>query len=269
MIFYFTGSGNSYIIAKKLGRMLNENITSIGDASKIKKYSKKEDYNYNIKENEYIGFVIPTYCFGAPSVVIDFIKNLKLDNYKNQYVFLVITCNSNPGDTAYQIITELDRNNITLNSAFRINMPGSFIILQDSINKDLQTEIINTAYEKLKTIKNIILSKQEIYNKKKDNKSLIYRILNKGLKLLINKAYSQKNYIVTDNCIHCSLCVSKCPLNLISLDSTTKKPIWSNKEEECIFCLACLQNCPTGAIQYGNVTEKRKRYNTKKFNNFD
>ncbi|SIR09457.1 hypothetical protein SAMN05920897_1385 [Alkalispirochaeta americana] len=74
-IFYFSGTGNSYLVAKKLGMKI-ENCELI----KITYEIKREIY-----EDDIIGIVFPVYYFGLPKIVENFLINFdfKSSGYGN------------------------------------------------------------------------------------------------------------------------------------------------------------------------------------------
>jgi len=88
MVFYFSGTGNSLYVAKRIAKTNNEELVSI--ASLLTR--EKEIYEYQLKENEVIGFVYPIYAWSPPKQVLEFVEKLKLSNYKNNYIFSIATC---------------------------------------------------------------------------------------------------------------------------------------------------------------------------------
>ena len=54
----------------------------------------------------------------------------------------------------------------------------------------------------------------------------------------------QKGYYITDVCIGCGNCLSKCPQRCID----EGKP-FSIRQNNCLHCGACFENCPVQAIQ--------------------
>ncbi|WP_294379466.1 EFR1 family ferrodoxin, partial [uncultured Clostridium sp.] len=64
-----------------------------------------------------------------------------------------------------------------------------------------------------------------------------------------------RNFIVSDKCTSCGLCIKKCPVGNITMKNG--KPKWNHK---CELCLSCIQSCPKEAINYGEKTKGRKRY---------
>ena len=68
MIYYFSGTGNSRWVAKKIGKKLNEDVVNIIDIN------KSDDIH--VKEGEIIGFVCPTYAWLPAEIMLNFIKEL-------------------------------------------------------------------------------------------------------------------------------------------------------------------------------------------------
>lgn len=64
-----------------------------------------------------------------------------------------------------------------------------------------------------------------------------------------------KKFIVSDKCIHCGGCASRCPLGNIRMDGG--RPVWGNN---CTQCCACIGGCPTEAIEYGKKSAGKTRY---------
>ena len=55
----------------------------------------------------------------------------------------------------------------------------------------------------------------------------------------------QTGYFVTDKCIGCKLCYSKCPQKCIDI---TRKPVLI-EQEHCLHCGNCLEVCPARAVE--------------------
>ena len=85
MIFYFSGTGNSYATAVQLEKRLNETILNITDCI------QKEKYRFSPVQEETVGFVCPVYYGGLPSIVCDFLEKIEFDN-KPEYVFALAEC---------------------------------------------------------------------------------------------------------------------------------------------------------------------------------
>ena len=76
MIFYFTGTGNTKWVAKQISEAIGEELFYIPDLI------RKGQYQFELKQNETIGFCFPTHGWQPPRIVRDFIKKLII-NYLN------------------------------------------------------------------------------------------------------------------------------------------------------------------------------------------
>ena len=81
MIFYFTGTGNSGYIASEIAKGTKDDIVSIAQL-----INNKENLEFTLKDGESIGIVFPVYAWAPPIMVTEFIKKVKFNNYKNNYI---------------------------------------------------------------------------------------------------------------------------------------------------------------------------------------
>ncbi|MBC8060994.1 MAG: hypothetical protein H7Y18_10030 [Clostridiaceae bacterium] len=83
MMFYFSGAGNSYAVAKQIAESIkDEQIIPLARFEDLKQCEKAER----------IGLVFSCYDGNAPDIVLDFKNKLfNLIDKKNIYVFAVIT----------------------------------------------------------------------------------------------------------------------------------------------------------------------------------
>ena len=71
MIIYFSGTGNSLYVAKKL-LSESERLVSIADCM------KQNDFSIELEKDEKLGFVFPVYFYTVPSIVREFIEKVKI-----------------------------------------------------------------------------------------------------------------------------------------------------------------------------------------------
>lgn len=248
MIFYFTGTGNSLYAAQRLGRKLNEPLVSIAD-----ELNSAKPLTYDLAESEKVGFVFPVYAWQPPYMVIDFVKKITLNNYRNNYLFSLATCGDAEGFTTIIIKKALSRKGFKLQSGFTLAMPNNYMI---GYNLDSQATVdkkLARAEEHLTEISSIIARGQEnIYKTIVGTRPFLKSyIINRFFK---RYAMNTKKFHATDDCTACGLCAEICNTNNISVEG---KPFWGN---HCVQCFACINRCPESAIQYGNHTQAKGRY---------
>jgi NAD-dependent dihydropyrimidine dehydrogenase PreA subunit len=249
MIFYFSGTGNSLYAAKTIAEQNKEKLISIASEMNCKEGS----FEYTLEDDEAIGFVFPVYAWGPPAMVLDFIKRLKFNNYKDNYTFSVATCGDNIGNTMKVLKAELNKKNLNLNSGFSLQMPNTYIVMFNVDSKELENKKLSAAEETLKNINKIIEERRKgVFEIKKG----LFPFVLTGL---INPGFNKggrdtKKFYVSDNCTGCGICEKVCNSQTIEVD---KRPKWG---ENCTQCLACVHLCPVKAVQFGKGTEKKGRY---------
>lgn len=249
MIFYFTGTGNSLQAAKNIGDYNGEKLISIAAAMN----AEGESFEYTLKDNEAIGFVYPIYSWAPPKMVFKFVEKLKLNNYKDNYIFSVATCGKDVGNTMKALTVALKKKNLNLHSGFSLRMPNNYIIVGNVDSKEVEEKKLLEAEETLKNINKLIEKKsRNIFQVEKGTMpglltSVINPLFNMGAK-------NTKKFYVNDKCTGCGICESVCNSHCIKVHG---KPMWA---KECTQCLACIHLCPAKAIQYGKGTEKKGRY---------
>lgn len=249
MIFYFTGTGNSSYVAKQVATKQNEALISVAECL------KKKQLEFTLEVGEAVGFVFPTYFYGVPSIVIDFINKLKLNNYNDNYTFAILTCGGSIGNAIGMFKRILKRNDFILSSAFTVLMPDNYIIAFNLLPPvDKRARMFELAEVQIATINDCIAKRaKDIYILKRGKLPHLVTFLSYWY---YKRGLNTKSFRADDNCVSCGLCEKMCPLDIIHL--IDGRPIW--KDVKCTQCLACIHRCPTHAIQYGKKTEKIERY---------
>jgi flavodoxin/NAD-dependent dihydropyrimidine dehydrogenase PreA subunit len=253
MIFYFSGTGNSLQAAKCISEHNNEKLISIAEAV----HNNADCCEYTLVDNEAIGFVYPIYAWGPPKIVIQFIEKLKLNNYRNNYVFSVATCGDNIGNAMKLLNTYLMKKSIKLDSGFSIRMPNNYVIMGDVDSKEVENQKLLAAEKTLLHINKIIEEKRKgIFEVVK---GFMPGVLTSVINPLFNKkAIDPSKFYAKDSCTSCGICEKICNCRNIKVSD---KPQWG---EHCTQCLGCLHLCPAKAIQYGKGTESKGRYKNPK-----
>jgi NAD-dependent dihydropyrimidine dehydrogenase PreA subunit/flavodoxin len=243
MIFYFTATGNSLYAARKVAEATNESLVSIGKAL------RDELYEYDVTDEEYLGFIVPTFAGTLPGAVGLFIERVRLKGYSKQSVYGVFTCGESTGFESAALYTMLRAKGISFSGSFDLIMPDNFIVWSDVPSPTKLDTILKNADQRLDEIIASIKAKK---SGKLDTKTPgdLY------MKLKEFSTSKQTSELHADEkCTSCGLCADICPMRCIKMDSG--RPFW---EGTCTMCFACLHRCPSNAVQYGNDTQKKGRY---------
>lgn len=244
IIFYFTGTGNSLYVAKKL----SENFGQV-DLTAIPKAIAEEQYNY--EEYVRVGFVIPLYFMGMPKLVNEFLNKLNIPDAL--YTFCVVTRAYTKGN----VLSEIDR--ILLDQGKRIDygkyisFPDSYIRWAGARDEEVQKKLFSEAQKQLEIINKEITSNKRHIDKEgiilKNSSYTVNRFWKSTLKT------KNRTFKTSDDCIQCGICVKVCPSKNVELDGKLIK--WG---EKCQDCMACVQSCPKKAIYFSKKTKSRRRY---------
>jgi len=221
-IFCFSGSGNSYSIATKVGSYFSvkpELITNFKDESKIE-----------VTDSQ-IGIIAPVYLNDIPKVVKEFILKLSFAS-PNVHVFAVLTSSSGKNKKGFKNINlALVQHNVKLALAYDISMPSSF---QERADVDA---VLSAVPKRIAEISKAIENRHENYTphgsttlpKNFTRLSFMYRPLTR--------------MTVTEKCGGCGLCCKLCPTNNLILQNGK-----AVRGKNCIACTACANWCPQHAI---------------------
>lgn len=249
MIFYFSGTGNSYAAAKALADGLGEPLHDLAAAQ------RGQEYAYTLQKGEKLGFVFPIYAWAPPKAVTDFVKKLHFSYTDIPYTFAVCTCGSSAGNAMELFEIALEEGGLTLDSGFSVIMPDNYVVLFDTEKEAAVRQKLADAEKTLRNIERAIrLGKREFFRVHRGKfaeltTGIVHPFFRKG-------GTRTKPFFATQGCTGCGLCASICTSGCIQMAGN--RPIWM--EDHCNMCLACLHRCPAAAIQYGKSTAKRGRY---------
>ncbi|MBN2279733.1 MAG: EFR1 family ferrodoxin [Candidatus Marinimicrobia bacterium] len=241
-IFYYTGTGNSLWVAKKLAEKLGN--CHLHSLSKIKDLA-----GLSLKK---VGFVFPVYIWGVPVPVLDFIDSLQ--NFGPDYCFAIAVNGGQVANTLVQLKKYLKTKGVRLNSGFSVKTPSNYIPWGGPCPEEAQQKLFSQALVKLDAVADILLNDK---SRPLEKGPLWQNILFSGFYLMSKNHVHEMDgkFWVNENCNSCKICEQVCPAHNISMISG--KPVWNH---QCHQCFACLQWCPQEAIQYGKKTPGYQRY---------
>ena len=234
-IFCFSGTGNSLYAARRIAVKIDADIFNM--------------LSFGEFDDDLIGFVFPTYYWGLPKSVGEFLDNARFIN-KNAYVFCVVTYGSVVSGVCGIVDKKLKKQGLRLSYSTKVKMvenflPGFKVNDTDELWKhsDIRLDIIAN------DIKKRVRSRTAPYT---------------AVNVLAQKAYPPNrgncaaNFTVS-GCKSCGICEKICPNGNIILENGVPK--FGGK---CDLCLGCLHACPVDAIDYGKATRGKKRYKNRR-----
>jgi NAD-dependent dihydropyrimidine dehydrogenase PreA subunit/flavodoxin len=248
MIYYFSGCGNSRHVAETLAQGLDDTLVFIPEAA------RNNQYDLTLAEDERLGFVFPVYSWAPPRLVLDFLKQLRI-NGKPGYVYFACTCGDQCGQTEKIFRNALQEKGWELDACFSLIMPETYIGMGG-----FKLDPVEKAKKKIAEA-NVVLTRNipRLMNKERFSEMTVGNFA--WLKShLINNSFNKyatddSKYRSNEKCIGCGKCVETCPLKNISLENG--RPKWNG---HCTMCMACYHHCPVNAIQYGKATEGKGQY---------
>lgn len=250
-IFYYTGTGNSLYVAKRIKNTILE--------SEIYPIVKFLGFD-NIKiEEEKLVIVFPIYALTIPIPVRIFLSKISSENIK--YISVIATRLGLYFDDFSRIDKILKKKKMKIDSHFLINMPSNDIKVKGfkRLSENNFLELKSKANEKIEMIVKIINDRKTYLKKDNDylealpygdfRDKLLLKIIPKMM--TFSKWIGGVNYFyVSSNCNGCGLCQKVCLSTKISIENF--KPKW-NKKVLCYMCYACVNFCPNHAIEIESI----------------
>ncbi len=258
-IYYFTGTGNSLNIARKLGGKIPgaeiKNIAACWETGGSSVPSGSGTPESTVR----IGFVFPTYAYGLPRMVKEFAETVPIPG--DAYLFAVASNCGIPGPVLKQLGKILRKRGRKLHAGFAVLDPSSS--LANDPEKDGVQKLMISANRGEKPapsssrIDEIAAAVLEEHRQPLEASNRRVNFLGRLLYPLALKRFktSGRDFHADSSCSGCGICMQVCPRNNISIENGS--PVWDG---DCEFCHACIQWCPKSAIQYRELTSDKPRY---------
>jgi ferredoxin len=242
-LYYFTGTGNSLWVARKIAERLNN-----ADLLPMARIWKAEKI---MPESEIIGLVFPLYFQGTPDIVLRFVEKLILNNV--DYVFAICTRGLTGGIVFKQLNRILEAKSRRLAYATYLTMHDNYIVNFDAPTLNRARRIEKKALDRIAEI-------AEIVNRKANGNvsdPLIGSIMGNVIypSWIKDLHHKDRKFWTDEKCNSCGTCLKVCPVD--NMELTDGKPSWLH---HCQQCFACIHLCPRNAIQIGRKTLNRTRY---------
>lgn len=243
-LFFYTGSGNSYWVARRLA-------AELGNAEAHPMLWQRGETI--LSRAACVGIIFPVHIWGLPRRVIAFVEALARDPSK--YYFAIATNAGQVAATLRQLEKLMRLAGFRLSAGFSLVMPSNYIPWGGPGSQDEIISKIDIARERIKKIAAIVSEREKASVEKGPlwQNILLSGVLNRLSFKHIPKM--DKSFWSDDKCNGCGICKTICPCGNIELKK--ERPVWLNN---CEQCLACIQWCPEESIQFGKKTIKYKRY---------
>jgi len=275
-IYYFSGTGNSFVVARGISERINAKLISIPSVINNNSLRITADI---------MGIVFPVYHQGVPLIIKKFVN--KIQNLKDIYIFAVCTYGDSPGISLKYLDKIIKNSGVNLDAGFAVRMPYNYInpaftlsnffnyFKLREVSQEKKQEMFNNWKEELKIISGYIQAQKrgkiEVKAEKIEKLVDFLNLRNTLQKYVWLKASGYEGnfnitfeesislmdygFNVTYHCNGCGVCKNICPVNNINLEKN--RPVWLH---HCEQCFACLQWCPKEAVQFRNGTLENKRY---------
>lgn len=242
MIFYFTGTGNSYAAAMELELRLQDQLFNIADCVKQKKY------HFSPGEGEAVGIVCPVYYGGLPTIVSAFLARLRFDR-EPEYLYGLLTYGGMAAGAEGVLRKRLRDAGHEADAVWLLKMPANYAILYEPTSQEAEEEIFEEAENRMEQIVTDILDRRTI----RAPFNPAGKALSAAMLPMYELARKTGPFYTDDQCVSCGACARRCPMQAIEMIDGT--PTWV--KDKCVFCMSCVR---CGAIQYGDKLKGRYRY---------
>ncbi len=249
-IYYFTGSGNSLAIARRIAGKLDE--------SEVVSIPRVFEQEIQVTSRR-IGFIFPTYAYGLPRMVQEFVSRLQLP--EKAYIFGITSNCGIPGPTLRQLDRILRKKGRPLQAGFSV-LDARSSLINDPDNDTLQKIMISAnrgkmpekSHVRLEEIVRIVAAEQ---THPIETSTRLTNVLGGLLNPLAARSFKgmAKDFWSSEHCTACGTCVRVCPRENIKL--VEGRPVWG---DDCEMCHACIQWCPAAAIEFKELTQSKPRY---------
>ena len=244
MILYFSGTGNSKYVAKRITDALGDALVNLNDRIKASDTSL-------VETGERVIIVTPTYAWRIPHIVRDWLLKTELHGAKQAW--FVMTCGSEIGNANKYNRDLCAEKAISCMGTAQIVMPENYIAMFKAPQADEARKIVAQAEP---SIDRAIAAIQRNQPFAPTRNNLYDRFMSGPVNPIFYRFFVKADaFTVSSACIGCGQCVKRCPMNNVTLKDG--KPVWG---KNCTHCMACICYCPKEAIEYGKKSVGQPRY---------
>jgi ferredoxin len=253
-IYYFSGTGNTLLVVRKMREVFMEN------GSECNLYPIEESKLEDVKLDHTIGIAFPVAVLSTYNFVWDFVKSLP--EAQGTKIFMVDTLGGFSGGIVGPLRKIVENKGYIPIGAKEIVMPANVFYIQDE--KTCKEKVEKGLLKAEEYTLNIINGKSK-WGRVPVISDAVYYTSIAGLKLTETNLNQKWFYMGTENekCKKCGICVKLCPVDNIEM----KEGEYPKHLFHCEYCLRCTSLCPRGAIPC-KLNYKGKTYRAVKAKDF-
>lgn len=243
VIFYFSGTGNTELVANMLLEELDKRQYEV-ELIRIEDVLKKQ-IAIDPSKYDLIGIGSQVIGFTAPKIVYDFIRVLPISKGKKVFIFRtaggVAPVNYNASKS---MIRKLARKGYDVFYERVFSISSNWIAKFDD---DIIIKLHEATCKKAGLMCDALVSGEKRYLKT----GFVQKVLMECV-MFISPLFFRlagKDYKVASSCTHCGQCIKSCPAcNIIEKKGKIKFKM------SCNCCMRCVYSCPKNAIEFRNLS---------------
>jgi len=236
-IYWFSGSGNSLVVAKEIASAL----APLGSEVELLPLDRSDPRK--VDPERALGIVVPVACQGTYPFVWDFLE--ALPESRGSACFLADTLGSYSGGIVGPVGRILRRKGYRAAAAIEIRMPST--LGNKESDPEADAALVEKGRDEARRFAAVLAEGKgrwrdiPLYS---DLMSLFFR--RRKAVALWRRLFPRS--VDAGACRKCGLCARLCPEHAISTDAATGLPVVTGS---CAICKRCSAFCPTGAIRIG------------------
>ncbi|MBC8080642.1 MAG: 4Fe-4S binding protein [Gorillibacterium sp.] len=243
-VHYFSGTGNTL----RAAHIIMEGLVRCGNKVTLLDITKPSP---NLEMAPLHIVMFPVYGFGAPSLVLNYVRRLKAEHGTRAAIIAIGGTKGEAagfeGQALNQVKSILARGGFTVTFSDFATYPENWTQFFNSPDTETTKIICQRADQSVAAFTDRIV-----------NGCLSHRHTNRLLRTLtlpifwsyhyIGRRFLGKLYVADNSCSGCSACAQVCPVSAITMKAT--KPMWN---WQCVGCQRCINRCPSKSIQTSNA----------------
>ncbi len=253
VVYYMTGTGNSYKIAKWSAHAADEN--GIGsDLVQVRAAAERQ----SVPPQALAVFTYPTHGFTSPWLMMKYVLRLEKGEKRHAVVLPTragmrvksVFIPGLEGTAGYLIALLLWLKDYSVRCIMGVDMPSNWTAVHWGMSEENATVITSFAESKVKSMLYAVMSGRKHYDGVVQLSLGLVLAKLSLMYLILAQLILAKLFFASDKCNGCLLCQSICPKKALKMRGIPKRPYWTYA---CDSCMACMNFCPQKAIEVSPI----------------